>query len=83
MPQENKPGLFASLPLFDELNRVVVEYIRRIVILGGNIDFLLSILAFDIEAFFEQLDLIKHLSPTRGNGLRSMVKRIQGVAQAA
>lgn len=42
-----------------------------------------DVLAFDIEAFFEQLDLIKHLSPTRGNGLRSMVKRIQGVAQAA
>lgn len=42
-----------------------------------------DVLAFDIEAFFEQLDLIKHLSPTRGNGLRSMVKRIQSVAQAA
>jgi len=40
-----------------------------------------QVLAFDIEQFFTQLDLIKHLSPTRGNGLRSMVKRIQGVAQ--
>ncbi len=42
-----------------------------------------EILNFDIESFFTQLDLVKHLSPTRGNGLRAMVKRIHGVAQAA
>lgn len=35
---------------------------------------------FDIENYFEQLGLLKHLSPTRGNGLRSMVKRIQAMA---
>lgn len=38
---------------------------------------------FDIEAYFEQLDLLKHLSPTRGNGLRAMVKKIQMHAQSA
>lgn len=38
---------------------------------------------FDIENYFEQLGLLKHLSPTRGNGLRSMVKRIQAMAVAA
>jgi cysteine desulfuration protein SufE len=37
---------------------------------------------FDIEAYFEQLGLIKHLSSTRGNGLRAMVKRIQAMAAA-
>jgi cysteine desulfuration protein SufE len=42
-----------------------------------------EILAWDMEGFFTQLDLIKHLSPTRGNGLRAMVKRIQHCAQAA
>lgn len=36
---------------------------------------------FDIEGYFQQLDLIKHLSPSRGNGLKSMVKRIQHFAQ--
>ena len=40
-----------------------------------------DILAFDIEGYFNQTGLIKHLSPTRGNGLKSMVKRIQGYAQ--
>ncbi len=40
-----------------------------------------EILAFDIEGYFNQTGLIKHLSPTRGNGLKSMVKRIRAVAQ--
>ncbi len=35
---------------------------------------------FDIEGFFNDLDLVRHLSPTRGNGLRAMVKRIQDTA---
>lgn len=42
-----------------------------------------QILAFDIEDYFTQIDLLKHLSPTRGNGLRSMVQRIQNTAQEA
>ena len=41
-----------------------------------------QILDFDINAFFSQIDLVKHLSPTRGNGLRAMVDRIQAIAQA-
>lgn len=40
-----------------------------------------EILAFDIEGYFNQTGLIKHLSPTRGNGLKSMVKKIQSFAQ--
>src|SRR5690554_2857106 len=42
-----------------------------------------DILAFDIENYFDSIDLLKHLSPTRGNGIRSMVQRIQATAQAA
>lgn len=40
-----------------------------------------DIIAFDIEGYFGQLDLVKHLSPTRGNGLRSMVARIRHIAE--
>jgi cysteine desulfuration protein SufE len=40
-----------------------------------------EILDFDIEQYFEQLGLLKHLSPTRGNGLRAMVARVQAEAQ--
>lgn len=36
-----------------------------------------EILAFDVDAYFDQLDLIQHLSSTRGNGLKAMVKRIK------
>ena len=40
-----------------------------------------DILRFDIEALFGELDLLRHLSPTRGNGLRAMVSRIRSVAE--
>ncbi|MBL4865511.1 MAG: SufE family protein [Pseudomonadales bacterium] len=40
-----------------------------------------DIVAFDIEKYFDQLDLVKHLSPTRGNGLRAMVARIRHIAE--
>lgn len=36
---------------------------------------------FDIESYFQELNLLKHLSATRGNGLRAMVKRIQDTAE--
>ena len=39
-----------------------------------------DILAYDIEALFRELDLLRHLSPTRGNGLRAMVGKIRSVA---
>lgn len=39
-----------------------------------------EILAFDIEGLFEDLELLQHLSPSRGNGLRAMVARIRGIA---
>ncbi|MEP4523962.1 MAG: SufE family protein, partial [Alloalcanivorax venustensis] len=29
------------------------------------------------DGFFQQLDLLRHLSPTRGNGLLAMVGRIK------
>lgn len=39
-----------------------------------------QIIDFDIDAYFETLGLMKHLSPTRGNGMRAMVSKIQGIA---
>jgi cysteine desulfuration protein SufE len=41
-----------------------------------------AILDFDIDGLFAELDLLSHLSPTRGNGLRAMVARIQDAARA-
>lgn len=42
-----------------------------------------DIVAFDIEGLFDELGLLSHLSPTRGNGLRVIVQRIRAVAGAA
>ena len=39
-----------------------------------------DILDFDIDGYFEQLELMRHLSSIRGNGLRAMVARIREVA---
>jgi cysteine desulfuration protein SufE len=40
-----------------------------------------KLLAFDIETLFAELDLLSHLSQTRGNGLRAMVARVRGIAE--
>jgi len=42
-----------------------------------------EILEFDIEGLFDDLDLLSHLSATRGNGLRAMVQTIRAQAEAA
>ena len=39
-----------------------------------------EIIDFDIDQYFQQLDLDRHLSPTRGNGLRAIVAKIKLVA---
>lgn len=39
-----------------------------------------QIQAFDITAYFDSLNLLKHLSATRGNGLQAMVQRIKALA---
>lgn len=42
-----------------------------------------EILDFDMGAYFQKLDLERHLSPTRGNGLQAMVARVHAIARAA
>ena len=41
-----------------------------------------EVLAFDIEGLFDELELLKHLSPTRGNGLQALIARIRELARA-
>ncbi len=38
---------------------------------------------FDIDAYFAELKLLNHLSPTRSNGLHAMVQRLQAIADAS
>ncbi|MFT7651387.1 MAG: cysteine desulfuration protein SufE [Candidatus Azotimanducaceae bacterium] len=41
-----------------------------------------EILATNINALFDELKLLEHLSPTRGNGLMAMLQRINSLASA-
>ncbi len=40
-----------------------------------------EIVAFDIEGLFAELDLLPHLSASRGNGLRAMVNKVVALAR--
>ncbi|WP_022962552.1 SufE family protein [Halopseudomonas pelagia] len=60
----------------------IVKGLLAVVLAAYNGKTPTAILEFDIEDYFGQLNLIKHLSVTRGNGLRAMVKRIQATAAA-
>jgi len=41
-----------------------------------------AVLAYDIDGLFKELDLLRHLSPTRGNGLAALVGRIKTIAKS-
>ena len=61
----------------------IVKGLLAIVLAAYNNKTAADILAFDIEGYFEKLDLLEHLSLSRGNGLRAMVARIKASAAAA
>lgn len=61
----------------------IVKGLLGVVLAAYNNKTPAEVLAFDIDAYFEQLELLNHLSPTRGNGLRAMVARIRAIAEAA
>ena len=58
----------------------IVKGLLGVVLTAYNGKTAQEIRQFDINAYFEQLNLLKHLSPTRGNGLQAMVRRIQACA---
>lgn len=72
-----------SLQLAVDSDAFIVKGLLAIVLAAYNNKSPADILAFDIDAYFEQLDLLRHLSPTRGNGLRAMVQKIQDIARQA
>jgi cysteine desulfuration protein SufE len=60
----------------------IVKGLLGVVLAAYNHQTPAAIRDFDIEGYFERLDLLSHLSPTRGNGLRAMVARIRRAAGA-
>jgi cysteine desulfuration protein SufE len=60
----------------------IVRGLLGVVLAAFNAKTAKQIREFDINDYFEQLNLLKHLSPTRGSGLQAMVQRIQTLAAA-
>lgn len=59
---------------------VIVQGLLAVVLAAYDNKTRAEIQTFDIDAYFTQLDLERHISPTRGNGLRAIVAKIQGLA---
>jgi len=59
---------------------VIVQGLLALVLAAYDNKTRAEIQTFDIDAYFTQLDLERHISPTRGNGLRAIVAKIQGLA---
>lgn len=60
---------------------VIVNGLLAIVLAAYHNQSPAQILAFDIDGYFKTLDLERHISPTRGNGLRAIVSKIQNLAK--
>jgi len=61
---------------------VIVNGLLALVMAAFNDRTPAQILGFDIDGYFRQLDLERHITPTRGNGLRAIVAKIQAIAKA-
>ena len=71
------------LQLAVDSDAFIVKGLLGVVLAAYNNKSPAEVLAFDIDGYFERLELLNHLSPTRGNGLRAMVSRIRGIAEDA
>lgn len=59
---------------------IIVQGLLALVLAAYDNKTRAEIQTFDIDGYFAKLDLERHISPTRGNGLRAMVAKIQGLA---
>lgn len=76
--QEGGKLLFAV-----DSDAVIVRGLLAIVMAAYHNKTPAEILAFAIDDYFKRIDLERHLSPTRGNGLRAIVAKVRGIAEAA
>jgi len=71
-----------KLLLLIDSDAIIVRGLAAIILLAFNNLTPTDLLATDIDKLFERLDLFRHISPTRGNGLRSMISKIRNIATA-
>ncbi|MBK1850562.1 MULTISPECIES: SufE family protein [unclassified Marinobacter] len=71
-----------KLYLLIDSDAMIVRGLAAMILVALNGKTPRDLLATDIDEIFEQLDLFRHISPTRGNGLRSMIGKIRDIAAA-
>ena len=71
-----------KLLLLIDSDAIIVRGLAAIILVALNNHTPTDLLATDIDKLFERLDLFRHISPTRGNGLRSMISKIRNIAAA-
>lgn len=69
--------------LLIESDAMIVRGLAALILCMLNAKTPEQLLQVDIDGIFEKLDLFRHISPTRGNGLRSMLQKITLIASAA
>lgn len=75
-------GNESRLSFLVDSDAIIVKGLLVLVLAAYNDKSPQEILDFDIEGYFSRLDLERHISPTRGNGLRAIVAKIQVIAKA-
>lgn len=71
-----------KLFLLIDSDAMIVRGLAAIILVALNAREPRELLTVDIDELFERLDLFRHISPTRGNGLRAMIARIRDIAAA-
>jgi cysteine desulfuration protein SufE len=69
-----------KLFLLIDSDAIIVRGLAAIILAALNNHEPRELLSIDIDELFERLDLFRHISPTRGNGLRSMISKIRDIA---
>lgn len=69
-----------KLYLLIDSDAMIVRGLAAIVLVALNARDPKDMLSVDLDNLFEQLNLFRHISPTRGNGLRAMITQIRGIA---
>lgn len=70
-----------KLYLMIDSDAIIVKGLAAIVLATLNAKTPQDILSMDVEASFEKIDLMRHISPSRGNGLRAMLELIKQAAE--
>lgn len=69
-----------KLFLLIDSDAMIVRGLAAIILVALNAREPRDLLTVDIDELFERLDLFRHISPTRGNGLRAMIAKIRDIA---